>query len=569
MTTIILRYSPLALLVGLIACSPPAEEATLIPQPGAASAVAISAEQLADDIRTLASDEFEGRAPSSRGETLTLAFLERRFREMGVGPGNGESYLQQVPLVSITAQDVSELAITRPEGPALSFGYRRDMMAWTRRVVPDAELSDSELVFVGYGITAPEYDWDDYAGLDVRGRTVVIMVNDPGFATGDEALFNGRAMTYYGRWTYKYEEAARRGAAGALIVHNAAAAGYPWAVVSGSWSGPQFDLISEDGNAGLPAIEGWLTEQAATELFAASDLDYAALAAQASTRGFQPVVLEGSRASVSVANRVRSSVSSNVIGRIEGSRYPEETIIYMAHWDHLGIDLRLEGDQVFNGAIDNATGTAGLLAVAESFATLPTPPERSIVFLALTAEEAGLHGSAYYVSNPLYPLATTVAAINMDAMRSVWGPTRDLIVVGKGASELEDHLARVAAERSRTLVGEAQPEQGMFYRSDHFNFAKAGVPALYTSGGIDHVERGAEFGLAQRDEYTQQHYHKVTDEFDPEWDFTGMVEELEINFLVGHQLAMSRGFPNWYEGNEFRAARDASAEQRATSMRGE
>ncbi len=566
--TSISRITPLFLLTCLIACSPPADEpSTQAPEPPAT--VAISAEQFADDIRTLASDEFEGRAPSSRGEELTLAFLERRFGEMGVGPGNGESYLQQVPLVSISAEEVSALQITRPESQGLSFEYRREMMAWTRRVVPESALLDSELVFVGYGITAPEYGWDDYAGLEVRGKTVVIMVNDPGFATGDEALFNGRAMTYYGRWTYKYEEAARRGAAGAMIVHNAAAAGYPWAVVSGSWSGPQFDLISADGNAGLPAIEGWLTEAAATQLFAASGLDYAALAAQAATREFQPVALTGSRAMVAVSNRVRSSVSNNVIARIEGSRYPDETIIYMAHWDHLGTDPRLEGNQVFNGAIDNATGTAGVLAVAEAFATLSTPPERSIVFLALTAEEAGLHGSAYYVSNPVYPLATTVAAINMDAMRSVWGPTRDLIVVGKGASELEDHLARVAAEKSRTLTGEARPQEGMFYRSDHFNFAKAGVPALYTSGGIDHIEMGREFGLARRDEYTQLHYHKVTDEFDPAWDLSGLVEELEINFLVGHGLAMSREFPNWYEGNEFRAARDASAAQRASSTRGE
>ncbi|MCC5868552.1 MAG: M28 family peptidase [Gammaproteobacteria bacterium] len=568
--TIPLRLTPLLFLAGLIACSPPPEQAASTQRPSLPATVAISAEQIAEDIRTLASDEFEGRAPSSRGEELTIAFLQQRFADMGVGPGNGESYLQQVPLVSITAEEVSDMEVVAAQAQQpLSFEYRRDMMAWTRRVVPESALSDSELVFVGYGITAPEYDWDDYAGLDVRGKTVIIMVNDPGFATGDETLFNGRAMTYYGRWTYKYEEATRRGAAGALIVHNSAAAGYPWAVVSGSWSGPQFDLISADGNAGLPAIEGWLTEAAATELFAASDLDYASLAAKASTREFQPVALAGSHASVRVSNRVRSSVSNNVIARIEGSHYPDETIIYMAHWDHLGKDERLEDNQVFNGAIDNATGTAGLLAIAEAFATLETPPERSIVFLALTAEEAGLHGSAYYVNNPVYPLATTVAAINMDAMRSVWGPTHDLIVVGKGASALEDHLARAAAVKSRTLVGEAQPEQGMFYRSDHFNFAKAGVPSLYTSGGIDHVERGREFGLARRQEYTQLHYHKVTDEFDPDWDFSGIVDELEINFLVGHGLSMSREFPNWYEGNEFRAARDASAAQRAARLQGE
>ncbi len=508
-----------------------------------------------DHVATLASDDFGGRKPGSSGEQKTLDYLVAAFERLGLEPGNGDSFLQPVPMVEITAaSDASLLLTTGKSTTALEYG--KDMVIWTKRVREREGIESSPLVFVGYGITAPEYGWDDYAGLDVRGKTVVILVNDPGFATGDPKLFRGRTMTYYGRWTYKYEEAAKHGAAAAIIVHETEPAAYGWETVVNSWTGPQLDMASSDGNAGRVAIEGWITEAAAEQLFAANGGSLAAAKERAKTRGFRPQVLQ-TEATAAVRNSVRRANSQNVVARLPGIERPDEYVLYMAHWDHLGQMIGRSGDSIFNGAVDNATGTAGLLALAEAFSKAPTPPKRSLLFLAVTLEESGLLGSAYYVDNPVAPLADTVAVINMDAM-PFGGPTRDVTVIGAGASELEDVLAAYAKRQDRALRSEPTPEKGFFYRSDHFNFAKRGVPALYVKLGIDDRERGEAWGMAQAAEYVEQRYHKVGDEYRPDTDLRGTWEDLNLLYAVGAELAADSRYPNWYPDNEFRAIRDRS-----------
>jgi Zn-dependent M28 family amino/carboxypeptidase len=515
----------------------------------------ISASEFRAHVATLASDEFEGRKPGTRGETRTVEYLEDAFRSLGLAPGHGDSYRQAVPLVEITAAADARLSFATPAGEqALAMGT--DAVIWTKRVVPEVEVSAIPVVFVGYGVVAPEYAWDDYAGVDVRGKAVVILINDPGFSTGDETLFRGRALTYYGRWTYKLEEAARQGAAAAFIVHETEPAAYGWATVVNSWSGPQLDAASADGNAGRVAIEGWLSLPAAQRLLEASGLDFAELKTRANTRGFRAVPLDA-RASGALRNGIRRSTSDNVIAQIPGSKRPGEVVLYLAHWDHLGRSLASSGDTVFNGAVDNATGTAALLAIASAMRRDRRPPERTVVFLAVTAEEAGLIGSAYYARNPLFPLAQTVAALNMDAIY-FGGPTRDVSVVGFGASELEDDLARAAAAQGRVLTPEPTPEKGFFYRSDHFNFAKEGVPSLYFKLGIDDRERGIEHGRREAEAYNAQRYHTVADEYFEGADLRGAIEDVGLMLEVGRGLANSTRFPNWREGNEFRAARDRS-----------
>jgi Zn-dependent M28 family amino/carboxypeptidase len=521
----------------------------------AAALESFTAEGLAADIETLASDEFEGRGPASPGEEKTIAYLRDAFQRMGLEPGNGDRWVQQVPLVSITADPSMRLTV-RGRGATRELAYGPEFMGWTTRVVDSVTVANSALVFVGYGIVAPEYGWNDYEGLDARGKTVVILVNDPGFATKDTALFNGNAMTYYGRWTYKYEEAARQGAAGALIVHETEPAGYPWEVVRGSWSGPQFDLVSADNNMSRVALEGWLTLESARAVFRQAGLSYDSLKPLAAQRGFRPVPLGGLTASASIRNAIARSTSNNVPALLRGSERSEEYVVYMAHWDHLGRDTTLEGDQIYNGALDNATGTAGLLALAQAFASLDPAPARSVLFLAVAAEEQGLLGSQHYAESPVYPLDRTVAAINMDGL-DIWGPMRDVTVVGYGMSELDDYLARAAATQNRVVRPDPEPEKGFYYRSDHFNFAKVGVPALYTDAGIDHVEHGEAWGRARRDEYTAERYHKPSDEFDPSWDLRGAVEDLQLLFRVGYQIANESTWPNWREGTEFKAVRDA------------
>ena len=509
---------------------------------------------LREHIQTLASDEFEGRAPSSHGEELTIRYLADAFQQMGLQPGNGDSYFQDVPLVETVVPNNPALTI-RGGGATTELAFGTEFVGWTKRVVDRARLANSSLVFVGYGVVAPEYDWNDYEGVNVRGSTVVILVNDPGFATQDEALFNGNAMTYYGRWTYKYEEAARQGAAGVIIIHEAEPAGYPWEVVESSWTGPQFDLVAEDNNMSRVVVESWITHDAAHEIFEQAGMDFDELKAQAATREFQAVPM-GLRASTSLTNEVTRSTSRNVLAVLPGTDRADEYIVYMAHWDHLGKNATIEGDGIYNGALDNATGVAGLLELAQAFASLEQRPARSILFLAVTAEEKGLLGSAYYAANPVYPRNKTVAAINMDGLNTD-GPMNDITVIGYGASELDDYLEEAAAAQGRVIRADPEPEKGFYYRSDHFSFAKQGIPALYTDAGIDHVEHGEQWTLARRDEYTAKRYHKPTDEYDPEWDLSGAVNDLRILFDIGFRLSNETTFPNWRVGNEFRARREA------------
>ncbi len=550
-------YTSLFLLL-LSACgqesAPPLPDDSAAAPTVASEAAAFSAKRLGENIKTLSSDEFEGRQPASAGETKTINFLRDKFIDIGLKPGNGDSFFQPVPLIEITADPNITLAVATPKGQ-LELTFGADMMVWTKRVTDSVALENSELVFVGYGIVAPEYHWNDYQDLDVKGKTVVILVNDPGFATQDATLFNGNAMTYYGRWTYKYEEAARQGATGAIIVHEDAAAGYPWTVVSGSWSGPQFDLVATDKNVARAAVEGWVTMGAAKQLFTAAGLDYEEAKAQALNKKFKAMPM-GLTASVAIENTTRESTSNNVIAVLPGTTRPQETIFYTAHWDHLG-KKDGEGDQIFNGAVDNASGTAALLELAQAFKDLPTPPQRSIVFLAVTAEESGLLGSKFYAENPVYPLATTVAAINMDAM-NVLGKTRDITVIGFGSSELENYLEAGASKQNRVLKPEPNPEKGYFYRSDHFNFSKRGVPVLYAEGGTNYVDHDESWGLEQQKDYTANRYHKPGDEYDESWDLSGMIEDIALYFEIGHQLANETRFPNWLEGNEFRQIRDIS-----------
>lgn len=512
---------------------------------------AIQEKALLRHTRTLASDEFEGRLPGTNGETLTVAYLEQQFRDMGVAPGNPDgSYRQAVPLVGITGQ--ADMGI-QVRGKPLPVELQKDVVAVSQRLDPVVRVRQSPMVFVGYGVQAPEYRWDDYKGQDMRGKTLLMLVNDPAVPDAlnpgqlDPAAFKGRAMTYYGRWTYKYEIASALGAAAVLVIHETAEAGYPWEVVSGSWGTENFTLDAGDGNRNRVAVEGWLHSSLAGQLFAASGYDFDALKAAAARRDFQPIELPA-RASIQVRNTVRKVASNNVIGMVAGSSQPNEYLIYTAHWDHLGRDRSLNGDQIYNGALDNATGTAGLLELARVFAAKPVA--RSVLFLAVTAEEQGLLGSRYYAENPLYPLHQTVANINMDGLNT-WGKTSDVLIVGQGQNTLEDNLSAAAAKQSRVVLPEAEPEKGYYYRSDHFEFAKQGVPALYTGKGTQYLGREPEFGARKRAEYVSQDYHKVSDEMKPDWDFSGAVQDLELLEMVGRAVANSQSQPQWKPGSEF------------------
>lgn len=510
-------------------------------------------------IAVLASDEFEGRAPATPGEEKTINYLQSEFEALGISPGNGDSYFQSVSVTEITTSSDAVLTLKGSDYTA-ELEYATDMMVGSQQQVSSTSITDSELVFVGYGIVAPERNWNDYAGIDVTGKTVVILVNDPGYATQNPALFNGNTMTYYGRWTYKYEEAARQGAAGALIVHETGAAGYGWEVVSSSWSGPQIGLQADNLNRDKNDIEGWLTLDSAEALFAAAGFDYQELKAAAAQADFTAVTLGDISASVTIQNSLRTSQTQNVIAVLPGTESPEETIIYTAHWDHLGVNPELPGDNIYNGAADNATGTAALLAMAKLHAdTEPAP--RSIVFLAVTAEESGLLGSRWYTEHPLFPLETTVANINMDALNT-YGPMHDVVVIGNGSSELEDYLAAAVSAQGRQLVAEPNPERGYYYRSDHFNFAKAGVPALFAESGEDSVEFGKEWGAQQAQDYNENRYHAPSDEYDPNWNLQGAAQDIQLYFDVAKKLSHESSFPEWREGNEFKNIRDASQHAR-------
>lgn len=512
----------------------------------------IDAEGLAGHVQILSSDEFEGRAPSSPGEIKTIGYLKDQFKSLGVAPGNGDSYFQEVPMVAITASSDAVLEISQGTDKS-SFNYGTDFMAWTKQVKELTYIENSELVFVGYGIVAPEENWNDYEGLDMKGKTAVILVNDPGYATGIDSVFTGKAMTYYGRWTYKFEEAARQGADGALIIHQTGPAGYPWEVVSGSWSGKQFDLVAEDENASRCVIEGWISEETSSKLFEKAGLDMKKEISSAARSGYKAKSLNQT-ASLALANVVEKSSSNNVIAKIEGKTNPDEYIIYTAHWDHLGKDEKLEGDQIYNGALDNATGTGGLLELAQQFKS-EEALGRTIIFLAVTAEEKGLLGSAYYATNPIYPAANTVANINMDGL-NIYGPTNDITVVGYGNSDLDTYVEKAAQAVSRTVRPDPEPEKGYYYRSDHFSFAKQGIPSLYTDMGIDNVTNGVEWTKTKTDDYTANRYHKVGDEYDDSWDFTGAIEDLNLLYTIGKQLSNNGDWPNWNDGVAFKAKRD-------------
>lgn len=503
-------------------------------------------------IQTLSSDAFGGRAPGSPGEKLTTDYIAASFKQSGLLPANQGSYLQEVPLVQISAGADATLTVSGG-GVPLSFAYGTDMVAFAPRPETTVSLTDSPLVFAGYGIVAPEYQWNDYAGLDVKGKTVVVLVNDPGYANGDPQLFHGKAMTYYGRWTYKYEEAARQGAAGVFVVHETGPAGYPWEVVRGSWTGALDVLPPGDGYQ--PEIQGWLSHEAADKLFAAAGLKLDELARAAAQRGFKPVALR-SNASLTLHNQVQSIVSHNVVAIVRGSRHPDEVVVYSAHWDHLGTKPGPDGKpQIFHGAIDNASGIAALLELARVYAQDKQAPERSVMFVATTAEEQGLLGAAFYADHPLLPLAQTVADLNMDVM-NMYGGTRDVTIRGQFMSTLDDDLQQTAQQLGLKIFPDALPEQGYYFRADHFPFAKAGVPALSVAASTDYVGRPSGWGLATHQAYISERYHKPADVYEPGWDLTGMRQQLELLYLTGRKLADGSTWPAWYGDSPYRAVRE-------------
>lgn len=517
----------------------------------------ITAEDFAAHVKVLSSDAFGGRAPGSEGERLTGDYLVAQFQRLGLQPGNGDSWFQDVAMVETTLDEAASHASISAGGDHRRLEFGTATVLATRSGEPRVAVEASEMVFVGYGVNAPEAGWNDYAGLDVRGKTVVILVNDPGFHAGDESLFSGRKMTYYGRWTYKFEEAARQGAAAALLVHDDAGAGYGWEVVRNSWSGTRYDLPpATDPDPRLP-VQGWLGADAAAQLFAAAGLDFAAQRAAAGTHGFTAVDLGDATFSATLVSNIANSGSRNFVARLPGSERPGEAIVYTAHWDHLGDHGGPAEDHVYNGAIDNATGVAGVLEIAEAFTAQDPAARRSVLFLLVTLEESGLLGSQYYAAAPVVPLADTVAVVNLDAM-PVLGPTRDLVVIGLGNSELDAVLRPIAEAQGRVLVEEEGIEKGFFFRSDHFNFVRHGVPALYAKGGIDHIERGADYGRQLQAEYGRRHYHQPSDEFDPAWDLRGVVQDLQALHGVGRELAGGEAWPNYVAGNPFRVARDAA-----------
>ena len=550
----------LAATAALAACkqeapAPAASAPAPAPPPAHTFAGGINAADFGELVKTLASDEFEGRAPGSNGEELTVNYIRDQMQRIGLQPGNGDSWFQEVPMTETTANPATVLKIQQGQASRdLVFGT--DMVIGTRSGQPEIKIDNSELVFVGYGVDAPEQNWNDYTGQDWKGKTVVMFVNDPGFHTDDAKLFDGKRMTYYGRWTYKFEEAARKGAAAALIVHDSAGASYGWDVVKNSWGGAQYDLpAAEDSQPRLQA-QGWLSAEAARKLFADAGLDLDKAYKDASKRGFKPAPLNA-QLSLDLKSTIAQKKSRNVVGVLPGSKRADEAVLYMAHWDHLGKHEGEEGDNIYNGAVDNATGVAGILEVADAMAHQQTPPERSVVFLAVTLEESGLLGSQYYVNHPTFPLDKIAGVINIDAM-SVNGRARDLTVTGFGSSELEDLLKPLAAKQGRTLHAESSVQSGFYFRSDHFNFAKAGVPALYADGGEDLIDGGVEAGKRAAEAYGKDRYHGPKDEYDPAtWKLDGIVEDLELLYGVGQQLAGGDAWPNWYEGNPFKANRDA------------
>ncbi len=518
---------------------------------------AIDLDALLAHTKTLSSDEFEGRAPGTKGEELAVTYLADQFKKAGLKPGNTDgTYFQSVPLVGITPTPAT--LVFKKGAQQQTLKWKDDVVAWTKHVAPSASIENSELVFVGYGVVAPEFNWDDYKGVDLKGKTLVMLVNDPpvpdpsNASELDAKTFGGKAMTYYGRWTYKYEIGAQKGAAGVLIVHETGPAGYGFNVIQGK-TGEQFDLVTPDKNMGRVAVEAWITLDQTKALLQSAGQNFDTLKAQAATREFKPVPL-GVTASMTIKNSLRTIASRNVVAKLEGSdpKLKDEYVVYTAHWDHFG----KTADGIFHGAEDDALGCAALIEVGRAFTKLPTPPRRSILFLAVTAEEQGLLGSQYYSVTPIYPLAKTVADINMDSW-NVHGRTKDLTLVGFGASDLDDYARDAAAEQGRVVHGDAEPEKGFFYRSDHFNFAKQGVPALNPDAGVDYVGKPPEYAKQVRDEWNEKRYHTPKDVVYPDWDLSGTNEDLKVLFAVGYRIAQADKIPEWKPGNEFKAKRDA------------
>jgi len=510
----------------------------------------ISTKTLLASIKTLSSDAFEGRGPGSVGEEKTIAYLTEQFSALGTVPGNPDGrWVQDVPLVGITPLPGDGLTVSK-DGESHTLEPGVDYVVATKHVVDAVEVVDAEFVFVGYGARAPEYDWDDFGDVDVAGKILLFLVNDPPL----DDIFGGPAMTYYGRWTYKHEISAELGAAGSIVIHETGPAGYPWEVVGSSPYGESFDLVAADNNLSRATVEGWVKREVADQLFEMAGLDFESAKAQAADRSFVPIPL-GVTGTTRIQNALRRIDSQNFVAKIEGAEAPDELVMYVAHWDHLGRNPDLDGDQIFNGALDNASGTAGLIEIARAFTEASTLPRRSVLFLGVTAEEQGLLGSKHYGENPLYPAAQTVAVVNMDGLNQ-WGRTRDLTIIGIGQSDLDQVAAEVAKPLGRELASDPEPEKGFYYRSDHFSFAKVGIPAFYADGGVEYLDKPAGYGFEKREEYTANDYHATSDEVKQDWDLSGAVEDLTFFYRLGGYLAASDEWPAWSETSEFRAARE-------------
>jgi Zn-dependent M28 family amino/carboxypeptidase len=560
--------SVFAIAACLTACASDVQQEEPTPaslRPNAEAAIAsITAEDILAHVGRLASDEFEGRGPGTRGEELTVAYLTEQLQKLGLQPGNPDgTWVQDVPLVGYTARP--EVTLTAG-GKTIPLRFATDYVARSRDFDSERiDIAGSDIVFVGYGVVAPEYGWDDYKDVDVRGKTILMLINDPAVpdATNPTKLdpnsFKGSAMTYYGRWTYKYEIATEKGAAAAIVIHETGPAGYPYEVIGGGWSGEHFDIKTTGNGGEVSPVESWLREEKARELFQAAGQDFDALKRAAVGKDFRPVPL-AAKATFRLRNTLREVQSKNVIAKLEGTTRQDEYVIYTAHWDHLGRDTTIQGDQIFNGAVDNASGTAGVLEIAEAFTKLTERPERSVLFLLVTAEEQGLLGAKYYATHPLYPLNKTLANINIDGL-TTWGRARDVEVVGYGNSTLDDVLADATRLQNRTVTPDAEPEKGFFYRSDQFEFAKEGVPALYTHRSSNLVDYPPEHGRKLRDDFTAQDYHKPSDEVRPDWDMRGAVEDAQLMFMVGYTVAQRGTWPEWKAGTEFKATREASLVQ--------
>lgn len=534
------------LATNLISC----QNETEVPSLNAEAFDAISEESYRHHVKTLSADEFMGRQPFTKGDTMTVNYISEQFQELGLEPGNNDSYFQEVPLVEISSRPVDKKWTLSQAENKITLDYLNDFVIRTNRLQEEVKIEDTEFVFAGFGIVAPEYDWNDYEGLDAKGKTVVVMINDPGFY--DKSLFKGDTMTYYGRWTYKFEEAARQGATGVLIIHDTAGASYGWDVVKNGWNAPQLTLQSADNGMSLAEYEGWLTAESTQKLFELAGHDLSLLET-AKAPGFKPVPLNV-KAEVNLQNTFRKSTSNNVIGMIKGTKRPDEVIVYTAHWDHLGVGTPVNGDAIFNGAIDNATGVAALFEIAKGFKAASVAPERSIVFLAVTAEEKGLLGSQYYAENPIFPINKTVANINIDSY-SPFPKTKDIAVIGLGQSDIDDYVVKAAEKQNRIVIPGGNPSAGSFFRSDHFNFVKQGVPALYAGSGNQYIDADSAILADLRSKYSGI-YHTVHDEYADDWIVESAIEEMKLLLDVGYTLSMETTFPGWKTGSEFKEIGD-------------